>query len=146
MKKISITSSVVNGNLKRNRQLIIDALKNFEGKNIQITIEKATKKRSNQQNRFYYGVCLPLLQKGLHDATGEVRDINSIHYQIVLPLLSPKREIVNTQTGEIITEHLTSSQMTTSEFMDFIVNIQKWSAEFLQVDIPNPNEQTTLNF
>jgi hypothetical protein len=35
--------------------------------------------------------------------------------------------------------------MTTSEFMDFIVNIQKWSAEFLQVDIPNPNEQTTLN-
>jgi|688.fasta_scaffold472456_3 hypothetical protein len=146
MKKISITSSVVNGNLKRNRQLIIDALKSFEGKNIQITIEKATKKRSNQQNSFYWGVVVPILQKGLHDATGEVRDVNSIHYQIVLPLLSPKREIVNTKTGEIITEHLTSSQMTTSEFMDFIVNIQKWSAEFLQVDIPNPNEQTTLNF
>jgi hypothetical protein len=146
MKKISITTSVVNGNLKRNSPLIIDALKSFEGKTIILTIEKATKKRSNQQNNFYWGIVIPILQKGLHDATGEVRDINSIHYQIVLPLLAPKREIVNTKTGEIITEHLTSSQMTTSEFMDFILNIQKWSSEFLQVEIPNPNEQTTLNF
>ena len=36
--------------------------------------------------------------------------------------------------------------MTTSQFMDYIVDIQKWSAEFLNVQIPNPNEEILMNF
>jgi hypothetical protein len=28
--------------------------------------------------------------------------------------------------------------------MDYIAEIQKWSAEFLGVDIPDPNENLTL--
>ena len=145
MKKISIISSVVNGNLKRNRKLIADAIKTFEGKEVEITIERKRKKRSNPQNAYYWSVVIPILQQGLKDATGEVRDINSIHYQIVLPLLAPKREIVNTDTGEVISESMTSSEMTTTEFCEFIISIQKWGAEFLNVDIPSPNEELTLN-
>lgn len=145
MKKISIISSVENGTLKRNRKLISDAIKSFEGKEIELTIERKRKKRSNPQNRYYWGVVMPILQSGLKEATGEVRDINSIHYQIVLPLFSPKREIINKETGEVVSESKSSSEMTTSEFSEFVMEIQKWGSEFLSVDIPSPNENLTLN-
>jgi len=104
LKKISIISDVKNGNLKRNRSLIKRAIANFENKTIKITIERSRKKRSNQQNAYYWGVMLQIVQKGLYDATGEARDLNSIHYQILLPLFAPQREIVNKESGEVINE------------------------------------------
>jgi len=146
LKKISIISDVKDGNLKRNRSLIKRAIASFENKTIKITIERSRRKRSNQQNAYYWGVCLPIVQNGLYDATGETRDLNSIHYQILLPLLAPKREIVNKESGEVINEKMTSSEMTTTDFMEYINEVQKWSAEFLNVDIPDPNEELTLNF
>lgn len=144
MKKISIISSVVNGNLKRNRNLITSAIKSFEGKDIEVTLQLKRKSRSNNQNSYYWGVVLPLVQDGLKEATGEVRDINSIHYQILLPLLSVNREIVNTETGQVISEKLTSSEMTTTEFMEYVISIQQWAAEFLNINIPDPNQELTL--
>lgn len=146
MKKISIISSVENGNLKRNGKLINDAIKTFEGKTIKVTIERQRRYRTSPQNNFYWGVVIPILQEGIKEATGEVRDANSIHYQIILPLLAPDREIINTESGEVILEKITSSEMTTTEFCFFISDIQKWGAEFLGVDIPSPNEEITLQF
>ena len=146
MKKISITSNVKNGKLNRNISLIKKSILSFEGKTINITIERSRKKRSNSQNAYYWGVMLPIVQNGLYDATGETRDLNSIHYQILLPLFAPQREIVNKESGEVINEKMTSSEMTTTDFMEYINEVQKWSAEFLNVDIPDPNEELTLNF
>ena len=144
MKKISIVSSVVDAKLKRNRNLIKKAIASFEGKNIEITIQRFRKKRSNNQNAYYWGVVLPIVQEGLIDATGEARDFNSIHYQILLPMFSSNRDIVNKTTGEVIQEKITSSEMTTTEFNEYIQNIQKWGVEFLNIQIPDPNENLTL--
>jgi hypothetical protein len=144
--KFTILSNVENGLLKRNKNLLVDAIHSFEGKPVTITIERTRKKRSNPQNNFYWGVVLPIVQNGLKDATGEFRTTENIHYNILLKLFSPEREIVNTQTGESLFEKISSSEMSTSQFMDYIAEIQKWSAEFLGVDIPNPNEEMMLNF
>ncbi len=146
MKKITITSSVENGNLKRNRKLIRDAIETFNGATVTITIQKFRKSRSNPQNRFYWGCLIPIVQEGLREATGEVRDANSIHYNILLPMFAPIRDVVNKETGEVFGERITSSEMTTTEFMEFVNDIQKWGAEFLGVDIPDPNSEITLNF
>lgn len=145
MKKITLISSVVNGALKRNRNLIKSAIQSFEGKDIEITIQRKRKNRSNNQNAYYWGCVLPLVQQGLIDATGETRDLNSIHYQILLPLLSVDRDIINTDTGQVISEKITSSEMTTTEFMEYISSIQKWSAEFLNIYIPDPNQDIKIH-
>jgi hypothetical protein len=50
--KHKIISSVENGNLKRNREQVKQAIAEFEGKNIVITIEKLKKSRSNNQNAY----------------------------------------------------------------------------------------------
>lgn len=143
--KHQIISNVEKGVLKRNKTLIKQAIESFDGKTIVITIEKAKNTRSNQQNRFYWGVVIPIIQQGLKDATGEFRSAESIHYGILLPLFAPTNEIVNTDTGQVLTEKISSSEMTTSQFMDFVVSVQQWAAEFLGVDVPNPNEEILLN-
>ena len=144
--KIEIITSIENNIFKRNRNLVLNAIQHFNGKQITLTFSKLKKSRSNNQNRFYWGVVIPLVQNGLLEATGELRSSENIHYRILLPLLAPTVELVNKQTGECITEKLTSSEMTTTQFMEYIMEIQKWAAEFLGIDIPNPNEETTLNF
>jgi hypothetical protein len=144
--KIEITTSIVNGIFKRNRNLVLNAIKSFNDKDVVITFSKPKKSRSNNQNNFYWGVVLPLIQKGLLDATGELRSYDNIHYKILLPLFAPTNEIVNKDTGECIVEHLTSSDLTTTQFCEYILEIQKWAAEFLGIDIPSPNEENLINF
>lgn len=146
MNKIEIITSISNNVFKRNRNLVLNAIKYFNDKDVIITFSKPKKSRSNNQNRFYWGVVLPLVQNGLLDATGELRSVDNIHYKILLPLFAPLNEIVNKETGECISERLTSSEMTTTQFMEYIMEVQKWSAEFLSIDIPNPNEENLLNF
>jgi hypothetical protein len=63
-----------------------------------------------------------------------------------LPLFAPTNEIINIDTGECINERLTSSEMTTTQFCEYIIEIQKWAAEFLGIDIPSPNEENLINF
>jgi lipopolysaccharide export system permease protein len=53
---------------------------------------------------------------------------------------------VNKETGECIVERLTSSDLTTTQFCEYILEIQKWGSEFLGIDIPSPNEENLLNF
>jgi hypothetical protein len=142
--KYEIRTNVLNGNLKRNRNLILNALESFEGQEVILTIQKARKSRTNPQNSFYWGVVLQLVQSGLKDATGEFRSVENIHYNILLKMFAPENEIVNIETGECITEKITSSEMTTTQFAEYIMEIQKWSAEFLGISIPNPNEEITL--
>lgn len=143
--KFQIITSVLNGKFKRNLNTILEAVKSFEGRECLITIEKLSKKRSNNQNRYYHGVVIPIVQQGLKEATGEFRSSENIHYKILLPLLAPEKEIVNINTGECISEKLTSSEMTTTQFCEYIIEIQKWASEFLGVDIPSPNEEMMLD-
>ena len=143
--KIEITTSIVNGLFKRNRNLVLNAIKSFNDKDVVITFSKPKKSRSNNQNRYYWGLVLPLIQNGLLDATGELRSVDNIHYKILLPLFAPQNEIVNKDTGESLLERLTSSEMTTTQFCEYILEIQKWGAEFLGIDIPSPNEENMLN-
>lgn len=144
--KIEIITSISNNLFKRNRNLVLNAIKYFNDKDVVIAFSKPKKSRSNNQNRFYWGVVLPLVQNGLLEATGELRSCDNIHYKILLPLFAPLNEIVNKDTGESLNERLTSSEMTTTQFCEYIMEVQKWGAEFLGIDIPSPNEENLLNF
>lgn len=143
MKKIQI---LTDSDFKRNRNLINQARSQYVGKGLLLTIEPIKKKRSNNQNSFYWGVVIPIVQNGLLDATGELRSGENIHYNILQKMFAPEREIINTDTGESFFEKISSSEMTTTQFMEYVMEIQKWAAEFLGIDIPNPNEEMMLSF
>ena len=57
---------------------------------------------------------------------------------------SESRVLVN-ESGEFIEIIRSTTSLSTSEFMDFIAEIQQWTSEFLGVYIPDPNEVLELD-
>jgi hypothetical protein len=139
-----IRSEVKNGSLTRNRNLIKDAIETFEGKQIIIKIEKAKKKRSTQQNRFYYGVIIPIVQNCLKEA-GHIMTSESTHDLIKLKFLK-ETLFVNEDTGEVIERIKSTTELSTSQFMDLIVQINDFTFEYFGVSLPEPGEEIFLKF
>ena len=137
-----IISEVKNGSLTRNRNLIKDAIATFEGKQIVIKIEKFKKKRSTQQNRFYYGVIIPIVQNCLKEA-GHVMTNESTHDLIKLKFLK-ETLFVNETTGEVIERIKSTTELSTSQFMDLLAEINNFTFEYFGVSLPSPNDDLTL--
>jgi hypothetical protein len=140
--KYEIRTNVINGNLKRNRNLILDALNSFEGQEITITLQKAKKRRSNPQNSFYHGVVIPIMQQCLKDA-GYLMTNESVHDMLKLRFLK-ESILVNEQTAEYIERIKSTTELTTTEFAEYLLDIQKFAIEYFNTEIPNPNENITL--
>lgn len=139
-----IISSVQNGNLIRNRNLIKEAICALEGKEIVIRIEKKKKKRSNPQNRFYYGVVIPLMQQALKES-GTLMTSNDVHELLKLRFLK-ETILVNEETGQIVERIKSTTELSTSGFMDYLSEITVFASEYFGVEIPQPNENITLKF
>ena len=142
--KIQIRTSVTNGKLTRNRNLILDAINSYEGKDVLISFEKIKKKRSNQQNAFYWGIVIVIIKSCLK-STGNNLSENDVHDLLRLKFLKETISIKE-ETGEVIERVKSTTELTTSQFMDYIAEIQQFAAEYFDVIIPDPNEEITLNF
>jgi hypothetical protein len=140
--KYEIRTNVINGNLKRNRNLILNALNVFEGQEVILTIQKAKKRRSSPQNAFYYSVCIVIMQQCLKDA-GYLMTNEQTHEMLKLRFLK-ESILINEQTGEYIERIKSTTELTTIEFMDYILQIQNFASEYFNTQIPNPNEEITL--
>lgn len=116
-------------------------IKNFAGKDIQVTVEKKKKKRSLEQNAYYWGVVVPIVMNGLNEA-GWKFDKQMTH-DFLLSQFNIK-EVVNTESGEIVKYIGRSSNMSTVEMMEYFMDITFWALEFLNIQIPLPNEQIEL--
>lgn len=143
--KFQYFGKVENGSLKiTNRKMFDRDIENvFNGKEISITIEKKRVKRSDPQNRYFHGIIIPIVQQGLLDAGYEeaksrewVKDL--IKMQCLV------KETFSETTGECIKSLGKTSQLTKSEFCELVESVQRWSAQFLNVVIPNPGEQVDL--
>jgi hypothetical protein len=137
-----IISEVKNGSLTRNRNLIKDAITTFEGKQIVIKIEKFKKKRSTQQNRFYHGIIIPIVQNCLKEA-GHIMTNESTHDLIKLKFLK-ETLFVNEDTGEVIERIKSTTELSTSQFMDLLAEINNFTFEYFGVTLPSPNDDLTL--
>jgi hypothetical protein len=140
--KYEIYSTVKNGKIQQNKNILIDAINSFEGKVILITIEKRKNKRTNLQNAYFHGIVLPLVFFALKDIgyampLEDVKDLLKLKF-LKVPLF------INENTGEITEKIKKTSELTTNEFMEFIENIQRWGAETFNIDIPSPNENLKL--
>lgn len=142
MNKISIISKVENGSPKRNRKTIQDAYDYFEGKEIEITIAKKRKIRSNPQNAYYHGVVVELLKQAIRKEWGEIWNSEKCHELLKNRFLYFEK--VNEETGEVIKLPKSTTECTTSEFEDYMVECREFLLEWFNVDCPLPGEQISL--
>jgi hypothetical protein len=140
--KIQIKSLVQNGILKRNRNLILDAINSFEGKEILITFEKPKKKRSNPQNSYLWSVLYPITQNAIKNEWGEVWNIEKVHefYKIQFNVI----EKVNEETGQLIKLPKSTTENTTTQQEEYHLQIREFLQEWFNIIAPLPNEHLTL--
>lgn len=140
--KLAADCRIKQGKLEfKQRSSFLTDLSAFPDGDYVITIEKAKKKRSIEQNRYYFGVVIPIVKQGLIDAgyritTEGTHEFLKSEFNVV--------ELVNEHSGEIIKTIGSTSEMTTSKMMDYFAKITEWAAEFLNVQIPQPGEQIKI--
>jgi hypothetical protein len=142
--KIEIITDVVNGKFKRNLNRIQQVVKSLEGKEVKIVISQVFKKRSERQNNYYWGVVIPIMQNTMLDI-GNPMDIEDIHLMLRVKFLKQTISI-NEETGEVAERVKSTTELSTIEFMDFVAKVRFWAIDFFGVEIPEPNEELTINF
>lgn len=137
-----IISQVKDGKLTRNIPQLTEVIKSFEGKEITIKIEKRKKKRSNPQNSYLWSCVYPIVQNCLKEA-GNTFSVNDVHELLKCKFLK-ETILVNEETGECIERVKSTTELSTVEFMTYVMEIQKFSEEWFGVIIPEPDTQLTI--
>jgi hypothetical protein len=142
--KITIITTPENGTIKRNRQTLVDALKSFEGKEIEITIQRKRKRRSNEQGRYYFGVIVAIWRGLFRDEWGDILTVDETHERLK-ELFGHKEERVVESTGEVLSITRSTTTYTTTEMMEYQMKCQREAFDMFGATIPDPNEELELN-
>lgn len=121
------TGSVDNGGLKFDRRSSVDEyIGTLIGQRVEVIIRKPKTSRSTLQNSYYFGVVVEILAKELGYDKDEIHEI--LKYKFL-------------QSNAMGMPYVKSTtKLSTGEFEDYLEKIRRWAAEFLNINIPLPNE------
>ena len=139
---MTINSRVESGKLAQNVAKINAEIRKHEGKFIEITIKRKQKRRSIPENRYYFGVVIQIWKDLIYDEWGETWSSEQMHE--FLKSHCNFKEVVNQNTGEIIKIPLSTADLKTIEFEEYLEKCRRLAYDFFNVQIPLPNEQLTL--
>lgn len=104
-----------------------------------ITITPNRKTRSNQQNAYLWGIVYPAVLFGLQDAGWEITNEEQVHEYCKQAFAA--REVINKDTGEVLSLPNRTARMQTAEFNVYVDKIKAFALEYLNITIPEPNEE-----
>ncbi len=118
---------VKKGKLLLNEQDNFDRyLLTLENKGIKLIIKRIKKYRSNNENRYYWGVVVKLLSEHTGYSSDEMHDALRMLF-----LRNADRKIPTLRS---------STSLTTIEFENYLTEIRQWATQELDCFIPLPNE------
>ena len=123
-------------------------MKELEGQRVEVLIRPRRSYRSLPQNNYYWGVVVHLIAHHMRELAVEGPHGGPITDQQVHELMASRflrrSQLVNPDTGEYIDVVVSTSSLTKSEFADYVEQVKEWAVTTFGLDIPAPNEQTTL--
>lgn len=128
------TGTIKEGKLKLSKlPQFQDYLHNLEGKPVEVTVQKVTHKRSNQQNRYYWGVVV----KTIADHTGH--DPEQVH-ELLKQRFSPRWHFDDRSTPLGLVIPTSTTRLDTIAFVEYTEKARLWANEYLDLQIPLPGE------
>lgn len=125
-----------------NPEIFSIQMEKLEGERVTVKVEKVKRKRSDKQNRWYWGLAIPTIQNGIEEQTGERYDKNTIHAMILNLVGGLKMETKIIMGMNVIeVKQKRTSEMTTEEFCDFYEKLQAHFAE-KDIIIPDPEQES----
>lgn len=119
------------------------AVREFAAKGcaVVLTIEEYRDKRSNQANRYYWGIVIDTIHRALKESGWEITK-EGTHEMLRFRFLREDRPIG--EDGEFVTTVRSTTELDRQEFGDYIEACCRFAAEYLNVVIPGPNEQVAM--
>ena len=109
--------------------------------NYTVIVEKRKKIRSTQSNRYYW-LLVAMIRDRLIDLGHDV-DSETTHEMLKGRLLYS--EMIDENSGEIIKIPRSTKKLGTSEFMDYIEDVKRFSAEVLDLVLPDAGSQIEID-
>ena len=121
-----------------------NALNAFASRRVPVvlTVEEDKGKRTNPQNKYYWGVVIELIGQGLKDAGWDPRECipNAVHETMRMRFLTTEKAI-----GDgVVTRIRSTTELNIEEFGAYLEHCIRFAAEYLNVVIPEPGEQMEL--
>ena len=107
------------------------------GKRLIITLKEQKRKRSLNQNSYYWGYVLPPLVAMFRDAGNNV-DAEDVH-SYLKEHVGKLKQVFVTADGEILTGAGSTAKLSTVEMEVYLEKVRAWATEY-GVAIPLPNE------
>lgn len=111
-----------------NNSSLAICLQLLNNKDVEIVVKEIKKKRSNEQNAYYWAAIVPALQYGIREQWGEVLDSEEAHSFLKNEFL--KREVIDKETGEVKIIHKSTAKLTKDEFMQYINKCKDYLLNF----------------
>jgi len=140
---MTINSRVENGKIVSNLGKINQEIQKHEGKNIEITIKRKYKRRSINENRYYFGVVILYWRDLIYNEWGESWSSEQVHE--FLKTQCNFKEVIIESTGEIKKIPVTTADLKTLEFEEYLEKCRRLANEYFNAIIPLPNEQLEFN-
>lgn len=116
----------------------------FSEKSLLVTVQILRKKRSDRQNRYYYGIVIPTIQAFHLESNGEHIERDEVHAFNLTRVLGVVPEFRNVFGEEVmIFKQKKSSEMNTKEFGQFVDTLIAYWAEKGCI-IPEPKNENLL--
>jgi hypothetical protein len=106
---------------------------------------KSLTKRSLQANAYYWLILTEYVQPALYECGWrEVKTKEDAHHFVAKLFLKVK--MVNENTFEESERVKSTTELTKEEFQIYLEEIRQWGAEYMNIYIPEPNEQTAITY
>ncbi len=124
--RLTFAGSVLNGKLRLDRREDFEAsVRHFEGKRVTLELAKLTRKRSKEQNAWYWDAIAGLADHIGYDTAEELHED-----------LGHKFLLVHHASG--LESRRSTTALTTVEFSDYMERVIHWAAEFHGYIIQDP--------
>lgn len=140
--KSTITTGVRADGTIIQHKLLMDTLKQYAGRSVDITIEKVKKKRSLAQNRVYWALVVDPIRVGLQE-TGNYWSKEKVNEYLKFKFLRCWR--TNQATGEQFEDIQSTSELSTVQFEDFRLECKEFALDFLGVTLQDPDPDYWYN-
>lgn len=117
-----------------NEKDFINGFKKFEGHRIYVKYDKDRALRSPEQNKYYWGVVIELIKDAINKESNTDFTAEQIHEALKEKFLKVR---VNAELSYIDS----SAELTTFDFMNYLEKIKRWASVYLNLYIPEPNEE-----
>lgn len=110
-------------------------LKTLAGQRVDVVLKPHREKRSDRQNRWWWGIAVPLIA---HELGYDKHDHDELHYALVALCFGTHHD----EKLNMTIPNARSSQLTTAQFSELMEWAVRWAAQEHGIQVPLPGEAT----